>query len=84
MSDTLLAAQLFVFFVAGFETSSGTMSHALYELALNPEVQEKLKREIEDEMEKTGGKIDYEMIKSMKYLDMVFQGKTYKTLSSDW
>ncbi|XP_043279915.1 probable cytochrome P450 6a14 [Venturia canescens] len=73
LNDGLLAAQLFVFFVAGFETSSSAISHALYELALNPEVQEKLRQEIKHKMNETGNKIDYDMIKSMKYLDMVFQ-----------
>ncbi|XP_043279817.1 probable cytochrome P450 6a14 [Venturia canescens] len=73
LTDNLMAAQLFVFFLAGFETSSSTMSNAFYELALNPMVQKKLREEIKSEMDKTGGVIDYESIKSLKYLDMVFQ-----------
>ena len=74
MTDTFMAAQLFVFFLAGFETSSSTMSNALYELALNPKIQETLRQEIHSEMERTGGTVEYDGIKNMKYLHKVFNG----------
>lgn len=76
MTHELMTAQAFVFFAAGFETSSSIMSNALYELALNPSMQTKLRNEILDELEKTDGKLTYEGIKSMKYLHQVFNGKT--------
>ncbi|XP_063381275.1 uncharacterized protein LOC134667798 [Cydia fagiglandana] len=68
-SDTDLTAQAFIFFLAGFETVSTAMSFLMYELALNPEVQDKLVKEIR-EQEKTG-KFDYGAIQRMTYLDMV-------------
>ncbi|KAK1122051.1 hypothetical protein K0M31_009896 [Melipona bicolor] len=73
LTDTLLAAQAFVFFVAGFETSSSTMGHALYELAQHQDVQDKLRQEIRDTYKKNGGTLTYADIKEMKYMDKVFK-----------
>lgn len=73
LTDSLLTAQAFVFFVAGFETSSSTMSNALYELALHQDVQDKLRKEIREEYAKNDGTIKYESIKTMPYLHAVFQ-----------
>ncbi|OXU29726.1 hypothetical protein TSAR_016158, partial [Trichomalopsis sarcophagae] len=72
MTDALITAQAFVFFIAGFETSSTTISNALYELALNPSVQDKLREEIIEELANDNGSLKYETIKGMKYLHKVF------------
>lgn len=74
MTDNLLAAQANVFFAAGFETSSTTMSNALYELALNHSIQEKLYQEISEIFQKSEINLSYENVKNMKYLHQVFQG----------
>ncbi|XP_025263422.1 probable cytochrome P450 6a13 [Camponotus floridanus] len=73
MTESLIAAQAFVFFLAGFETSSTTMSHALYELALNQQIQDKLREEIDHEYTKHGSNLTYENVKEMNYLDKVFK-----------
>lgn len=68
-----LAAQAFVFFLAGFETSSSTMGFALYELAQNQEIQDKLRAEINAQFDKNGGKLTYDSMAEMHYLEMVMK-----------
>ncbi|XP_047118722.1 cytochrome P450 6k1-like [Schistocerca piceifrons] len=66
-----LAAESFAFFIAGFETSTTTMSCALLELALNPDVQQRLQSEIDAVLERHGGDASYDAIAQMPYLDQV-------------
>ncbi|XP_058979710.1 probable cytochrome P450 6a14 [Musca domestica] len=66
-----MAAQTFVFFVAGFETSSTTMTFCLYELARHMQVQERLRQEILESLKKTNGEITYEGLHELQYLDQV-------------
>lgn len=61
-----------MFFLAGFETSSSVANFALYELAINHDIQIRLRQEIVDTLEKFDGKVTYESLLEMKYLDMVF------------
>ncbi|XP_011305245.1 uncharacterized protein [Fopius arisanus] len=66
-----IVAQAAVFFAAGFETSSTTISFSLYELSLKPEVQRRVRKEIIDAVEGNHGEITYDMIMRLPYLDMV-------------
>lgn len=70
-----IAAQVFVFFLAGFETSSTTMTFCLHELSLNQEIQEKARQNVLDALEKHDGKITYESIADMNYLELCVSGK---------
>ncbi|XP_049792580.1 cytochrome P450 6k1-like [Schistocerca nitens] len=67
----LMTAQCFVFFAAGFETSSTTMSFCLHELALHHDVQERVRAEVDAVVRKHGGAITYDAIQDMTYLDQV-------------
>nr|AAL93295.1 cytochrome P450 CYP6P3 [Anopheles gambiae] len=71
MTQNELAAQAFVFFLAGFETSSTTQSFCLYELAKNPDIQERLREEINRAIAENGGEVTYDVVMNIKYLDNV-------------
>jgi cytochrome P450 family 6 len=75
LSMNSLAAQAFVFFGAGFETSSTTMTFCLYELSLHQDIQERVREEIDHVLQKHDGKITYEAIQEMEYLDKVVSGE---------
>lgn len=50
------------------------MTFALYELSLNPEVQDKLREEILASLKKHENNVTYESMLEMKYLQMVIDG----------
>ncbi|KAJ8728455.1 hypothetical protein PYW08_016840 [Mythimna loreyi] len=70
-SDDDLVAQAVMFFIAGFETVSSGLSFLLYELALNPDIQERLAQEIKETDTKNSGKLHFNTIQHMPYMDMV-------------
>ncbi|KAL4717198.1 hypothetical protein ACJJTC_017085 [Scirpophaga incertulas] len=73
LDDVLMTAQVFVFFAAGFETSSSATSYTLHELAYNPEIQAKAQAEIDRVLAKHDNKLSYDAIKEMHYLEWTFK-----------
>ncbi|XP_017776438.1 PREDICTED: cytochrome P450 9e2-like isoform X2 [Nicrophorus vespilloides] len=71
ITDDDITAQALIFFFAGFDTVATFMVLMAYELAVNPDIQERLQNEIDAVLEENDGKITYESINKMKYLDMV-------------
>nr|AAO62001.1 cytochrome P450 CYPm3r5 [Anopheles gambiae] len=76
LSGDEIAAQAFIFFTAGFETSSSAMTYTLYELALNQEAQRKARECVLEALAKHDGVVSYESSKNMLYLDQCI----YETL----
>lgn len=67
-----MAAESFIFFVGGFHTSASLMNFILYELAINQDIQGKLRKEILEKLQENDGKLSYDLLPQMKYLEMVF------------
>lgn len=74
MSIEQCAAQIFIFYVAGFDTSSSLQAYTIWECARNPEVMQKLRDEIDTQMSRHNGQLTYECITGMKYLDLCVMG----------
>ncbi|XP_065599254.1 thromboxane-A synthase isoform X3 [Cyrtonyx montezumae] len=70
LTDDEVAGQAFLFLIAGYETTTSTLSFATYLLATNPECQEKLLQEI-DEFSAKHTVTDYQNVQELPYLDMV-------------
>uniref|UniRef100_A0A0K8TVS7 unspecific monooxygenase n=1 Tax=Epiphyas postvittana TaxID=65032 RepID=A0A0K8TVS7_EPIPO len=70
-TDELLAAQGFFFFLAGVEPAAAGMFGTLMELGKSPDILKKVQQEIDETMEKYDGKMTYEIVSEMKYLDQV-------------
>ncbi|XP_003423799.1 cytochrome P450 9e2 [Nasonia vitripennis] len=67
-----LTAQAFIFFAAGFDTVSTHACCMAHELAVNPDVQRKLRVEIDEVMRNCKGRPTYEAVNNMRYLDAIF------------
>lgn len=73
-----MTAQAFIFFAAGFETTSTTMSFCLYELAKFPDVQNKAHAEIDEVLAKHNGQLTYDSMNEMKYLECCIDGERFE------
>ncbi|XP_052023958.1 cytochrome P450 3A11 [Apodemus sylvaticus] len=70
LSDTEITAQSIIFIFAGYETTSSTLSFALYALATHPDIQKKLQEEIDRALPNKAPPT-YDIVMEMEYLDMV-------------
>jgi cytochrome P450 family 6 len=52
------------------------MSFGLYSLALNPDVQTKVREEVDSVLKKHGGALTFDALQEMTYLDMALSGKS--------
>jgi cytochrome P450 family 9 len=76
ITDEDVTAQALVFFFAGFDSVSSLMCFMSYELALHPDIQDRLRQEIDrTASELSNNELTYDAVKSMKYLEMVVSGE---------
>ncbi|KAL0851479.1 hypothetical protein ABMA28_007276 [Loxostege sticticalis] len=71
--DVLVAAQTYLFFIAGYKTTSSASSYTLHQLAFNPEIQKKVQKEIDEVLARHNMKLSYYAVKEMTYLEWVFK-----------
>lgn len=75
MSVEQCAAQVFMFYIAGSDTTATTLSFLLYELARNIEVQRRLQLDIDTILDKHNGELTIASISEMNYVDICVMGK---------
>ncbi|XP_071862522.1 cytochrome P450 9e2-like [Bombus fervidus] len=92
VDEETIAAHALSFFLDGTETSSLTLTYIGYDLAVHPDVQEKLRNEVMSKIEKHGG-LTYEALKEMTYMNQVISesqrchtigGFMFKTCTEDF
>ncbi|XP_015177367.1 PREDICTED: cytochrome P450 9e2-like [Polistes dominula] len=66
-----IVAQAFIFFLAGFDTSSTLMCFMVYELSLHQDIQKRLREEIDEALLRTNGEFNYEDLSKLTYMDMI-------------
>nr|XP_023017890.1 cytochrome P450 9e2-like [Leptinotarsa decemlineata] len=71
LTNTDITAQALIFFFAGFDSVSSLMCFMAHELAVNSDIQIRLRKEINETSVSCGGSITYEALLKMKYMDMV-------------
>lgn len=76
-SDEEIAGHSLSLFLEGFETSSTVFSFLLYELARNPDVQQKVYEEIIEVSKRHDNKFTFEALQDMTYLECALHGKLY-------
>ena len=71
--EPILIANSLMLFFAGFDTQAITIAMIMHDMVWHGDVQDKLIEEVDEALEASGGVITYDMICSLKYMDMVFK-----------
>jgi len=62
-------------FLFRFEAGATVLRNLMYVLSAHPDVQEKLRAEVFEKVELAEGKVTYDCVSSMEYMEMVISGK---------
>ncbi|KAI0368654.1 cytochrome P450 [Pilatotrama ljubarskyi] len=71
LPDEEVIAQMSTFILAGVDTTSNALSRILHLLAEHPDIQAKLRAELQEAYERYGDKIPYNELMQLPYLDAV-------------
>jgi len=71
LTEDEIVAQAFVFLLAGYLSTTGALANCMYELAVNPDVQQRLYDEINGAVDSDTGDIEYDRLARLPYLDAV-------------
>ncbi|CAG9858842.1 unnamed protein product [Phyllotreta striolata] len=63
-----IIAETFNFFIAGFETSTTVSTYLLYELAKRKDIQEKIRKEVNEVLKKYNGEFTYDAMQELPYM----------------
>ncbi|XP_012059255.1 PREDICTED: cytochrome P450 9e2-like [Atta cephalotes] len=66
-----IVSQAFIFFLAGFDTSSTLMCFVAHELAVNQDIQDRLRKEVQQHLTEGNDEISYESLSKMSYMDLI-------------
>jgi cytochrome P450 family 6 len=80
LKGDILEAQAATSLTVGSENIATITSFTLYELAMQPHLQTRLREEILEVLDKNQGKLTYEALRDMKYLNMVVSGISVASL----
>ncbi|XP_032791001.2 cytochrome P450 3A14 [Daphnia magna] len=70
--DEIIMGQSTLFMLAGFDTTATTLTNTCFQLARNPDIQEKLYDTVITKMEEYG-EVCHDMVQDLPYLEMVIQ-----------
>lgn len=70
------AAEVYLFYLAGYDTSSSAITYSLYELARNQPLLRRLQAEIDECLARHNQQITYESIQEMKLLESCILGRS--------
>lgn len=75
-----IVAQTFAFFEAGFNSTATVLTFCLYELAIQYDIQSRARTVINEAYSKFNGRLTYEMVMDIPYLDQIIEGKIHNYL----
>ncbi|CAG2108556.1 unnamed protein product, partial [Medioppia subpectinata] len=83
LTEDEMVAQVWVFFIAGYDTTSATLSFCIYELAVNAVIQDRLYDEVMAAVD-ADGEIGYDELLKMPYLDAILSetGRKYPPVAT--